>query len=128
MKCDKCGAPTSIRVFRTLKSGIIKRTRRCPNCKEIFYTYEIKETDIKSMMRDFEPEVHYVKKSLCWTCQRATGFCSWSRNFEPVPGWEAEPTEITNTDGKDRVEIISSFKVSACPLYQKDGRRINEHN
>lgn len=122
MKCDKCGVPTSMRVFRTLKSGIIKRLRRCPNCKESFYTYEIKETDIKSMMRDFEPEVRYTKESLCWTCQRATGFCSWSRHFEAVPGWEAEPTTIKNGYGRGYDEYVSSFEVKSCPLYIKDRR------
>lgn len=123
MKCSKCGAPTSTVANRTLKSGIVKRVRRCARCKERFCTYEIKETDIKSIIRGFEPEARYTKESLCWTCVRATGTCSWSRNFEPVPGWEAEKTEVKNPYGKDRFEMIASYDVKACPLYIKDIKR-----
>jgi hypothetical protein len=126
MKCGKCGAPTSMVANRTLKSGIVKRVRRCARCNERFCTYEIKETDIKSMIRDFEPEVHYNKESLCWSCERATGFCSWSRNFEPVPGWEAEPTEVKNTYKKGYFEMVASYDVKACPLYIKDNKRKEE--
>lgn len=35
---------------------------------------------------------------LCWKCQRATGNkdlqCPWFRDFTPIKGWTAEPTNI----------------------------------
>jgi hypothetical protein len=56
--------------------------------------------------------------TLCWKCQKAVLGCSWSRDFEPVPGWTAEPTTILVNDGGNRV--THSFKVIACPEFQKD--------
>lgn len=41
---------------------------------------------------------------LCWKCQRATGNkdlqCPWFRDFTPVKGWTAEPTNIRNVREK----------------------------
>ena len=38
------------------------------------------------------------KPTLCWSCAKACKKCSWSRNFEPVKGWEAEPTTLQLAD------------------------------
>lgn len=54
--------------------------------------------------------------TLCFGCQNAVGKCSWSARFEPVPGWDAKPTEIKTVGG----QTCSSFLVRACPQYVPD--------
>ncbi len=61
-------------------------------------------------------------KTLCWTCKNAVGDCSWSRRFEPVEGWTAEPTKIkldVNSGAK-----TDSFCVIKCPEYVPDEREV----
>ena len=47
--------------------------------------------------------------TLCWSCGRACGGCSWSREFKPVKGWEAVPTRIHDE--------VDSYHVIHCPKY-----------
>ena len=55
----------------------------------------------------------------CFECQNAVPTlkrgCSWSRNFEPVQGWEAIPTTVGM--GHKRVP---SYVVINCPSYIPD--------
>ena len=51
-------------------------------------------------------------KQLCWTCQRATGFCSWSAFLKPVEGWDAEKVQYNEDD--------FTYKIKSCPLYLPD--------
>lgn len=72
---------------------------------------------------------------LCWKCQRATGNkdlqCPWFRDFTPVKGWTAEPTNIRNVrmkeyDGQpvdERTENIATFAIFDCPMFLKDKRK-----
>ena len=72
---------------------------------------------------------------LCWRCQRATGNkdlqCSWFRDFTPIKGWTAEPTNIRNVrmkeyDGQpvdERTENIETFAIFDCPMFLKDKRK-----
>ena len=72
---------------------------------------------------------------LCWRCQRATGNkdlqCPWFRDFTPVKGWTAEPTNIRNVrmkeyDGQpvdERTENIETFAIFDCPMFLKDKRK-----
>ncbi|MCI7428540.1 MAG: hypothetical protein MSS83_05485 [Methanobrevibacter sp.] len=53
-----------------------------------------------------------MKKSLCWSCKNCYSGCSWSKNFEPVEGWDATPQTFDRYD---------SFLVRSCPLYENDG-------
>jgi hypothetical protein len=126
MKCPKCKAPGKIVEARPLKGGINKRVRVCQSCSHEYATYEFYEADVKDILAERELTSKYNANSLCWSCKRATGTCSWSRNFEPVPGWEAEKTEVKNTYGKERFEMIASYDVKACPLYIKDIKRKEE--
>lgn len=50
------------------------------------------------------------KRTLCWNCSKATGGCSWSKSLLPVDGWDAEETDV-------------SFKVNACPEFEKDNTK-----
>ena len=72
---------------------------------------------------------------LCWKCQRATGNkdlqCPWFRDFTPVKGWTAKPTNIRNVrmkeyDGQpvdERTENIETFAIFDCPMFLKDKRK-----
>ena len=72
---------------------------------------------------------------LCWKCQRATGNknlqCPWFRDFTPIKGWTAEPTNIRNVrvkeyDGQpveERTENIETFAIFDCPMFLKDKRK-----
>ena len=53
------------------------------------------------------------RESLCFLCGNACGGCSWSRDFTPVEGWDAEPTI-----GKSH--HTKSWFVKACPEYTND--------
>ena len=61
--------------------------------------------------------------TLCWFCKKATcSGCSWSARFEPVVGWVAEPTTLTQHSGSNKKmtgidKIIPSFHVISCPEY-----------
>ena len=62
-------------------------------------------------MRRGNPGI-FARKQLCWDCAKATnGGCSWSRRFEPVKGWTAEP----NTR-----EAFSTYEIIACPEFERD--------
>jgi hypothetical protein len=61
-----------------------------------------------------------IKDTLCWACAKACGGhdCPWAAELKPVRGWVAEETVRSY---KDNLEI-RSYRVIACPLYEK-GRR-----
>lgn len=51
----------------------------------------------------------------CWTCKKACGGCSWSRDFEPIPGWIAEKNTIPYNG-----EYADTYKIISCPEYIQD--------
>ena len=59
------------------------------------------------------------KDTLCWSCKNACGKCSWSKYFEPVEGWQAEPTKIKQLYN-GFVHSIESFCIIKCPKYRKE--------
>ena len=68
------------------------------------------------------------KNTLCWSCGRFSGRCSWSANFEPVEGWKARKDILGRQYGDEMV----TYTVDKCPLYEKDSeedgnRRIESH-
>lgn len=70
--------------------------------------------------------------SICGECQLPIGTCSWSRSFQPVPGWEATPTRILvqkYSHGKFKSGYMDSYNVTSCPLYipPKKGRARVQH-
>lgn len=48
-------------------------------------------------------------KALCWDCANATGGCSWSQEFIPVEGWEAQENE-------------QGIRVTRCPKFVRDAK------
>ena len=68
------------------------------------------------------------KPTLCWSCARFCGRCSWSAHFEPVEGWSAEEGSLTRQYGG----TLKTYTVLQCPLYERDSeedgnRRIESH-
>lgn len=68
------------------------------------------------------------QETLCWYCANAvpnnkTGKgCSWSREFKPVEGWDAEATlVITRNDGE---RPIPSYIVNGCPCFDRDSTSV----
>lgn len=60
--------------------------------------------------------------TLCWTCQNATGGCSWSKKLKPVEGWTAEVRNLKfNENGEAKYD--KSYKVIKCPHYIQDEPR-----
>lgn len=54
--------------------------------------------------------------SICWECEKATnGKCSWSRNFVPVDGWDAEKTD-------------NGYHVNKCPQFTKEKKKKENYN
>lgn len=54
---------------------------------------------------------------LCWDCVKYAGGCSWSRDFTPVPGWDATPT--VKTCGQ---RPLHSFAIRGCPEFEREVR------
>lgn len=58
-----------------------------------------------------------MSKSICWYCQNSTNSgCPWSRNFIPVPGWQAEKTNFNFS----KYDNYKSYIVKECPLFVQD--------
>ena len=59
--------------------------------------------------------------TICWDCKRAVLWCSWSKSYTPVPGWNARQTQISAYD-RGKKTHYDSYKVLECPLFEADGR------
>ncbi len=67
-----------------------------------------------------------ISGTLCFDCQRSVPtkddhICPWSLSGQPVPGWNATPTEYGKVKGKDHV--MKSYCVHTCPLFLPDEER-----
>lgn len=54
-------------------------------------------------------------KQPCWSCKRSCGACSWSFDFTPIKGWEAEESIISENG-----QAYKSFKIKSCPQYERE--------
>lgn len=74
------------------------------------------------MWKDKAEDGYPIVTSLCWDCAKCGGDCSWSRDFEPVPGWDAEERMLyffrSNLCDYEREE--RSFYVKKCPEFERD--------
>lgn len=68
-------------------------------------------TNIDPFTKNYQP---------CWTCEHSCGGCEWSKNFEPVFWWKAEPVYKTNNLGEQE---LYSYTILECPKYEKEGKR-----
>ena len=60
------------------------------------------------------------ENTLCWTCQNATGKCSWSARLEPVKGWKAKAFKLKMVVRNKVATYRTSYVVKECPKYIKD--------
>ena len=70
--------------------------------------------------------------NICFDCKNSVPDnnghgCPWSRNFEPVPGWTAEPTKVGA--GKYATD---TYCITDCPLFDPEddlriGANANDH-
>lgn len=61
-----------------------------------------------------------MSDTLCWSCRRAAGGCSWSRSLRPVEGWLASYRPVlmpASIGGKRRYVPQESYIVRWCPQY-----------
>ena len=91
----------------------------CPTCGQAFTRTHgkqlycsgkcrIKESNMRARERNGNPKKKYkVSDQLCWSCQNATGGCSWSKSLTPIKGWKAK-------------KIEESYEIKKCPEYIKD--------
>lgn len=67
----------------------------------------------------------YQYPSLCWKCANAvpnfegTRGCSWSTDYKPVEGWQAEESlTVIDIGGKRRTKYYrTSYTVKSCPEF-----------
>ena len=52
--------------------------------------------------------------NICFDCQNAVCKCEWSKDFHPVPGWEAELIILQN---------VLTYYVTGCPKFIQDEER-----
>ena len=57
-----------------------------------------------------------MQHTICWDCAKFAGDCSWSKDFTPVTGWTAVPTEKQQFRGQP----LKSYLVTDCPEFERD--------
>ena len=96
-------------------------TKMCVVCGKIFTT-TVKNK--KCCSKRCEADERSTGGQLCWSCQNATGKCSWSAGFIPVDGWIALPRIVRNYDNITRkYEETHTYRIKFCPQYMKDASR-----
>lgn len=63
--------------------------------------------------------------SLCWQCihavpDKCAHGCSWSRDFIPVEGWNAQRADLKGYSRcVDPPQLTESYKVISCPQFEE---------
>ena len=106
-------------------------TKICPICGKVapknrkycteLCAYKAKFVKMENSRKKAPKRKH--NETLCWTCQNACGGCSWSRNLEPVEGWEAKPTRLNIYISEGNEGMDCSYHVINCPQYIPDEER-----
>lgn len=87
----------------------------CKVCGKYFFTKSASKEFCSDECRQKEAQrIKDEDAQLCWRCSNACGGCSWSQNFIPVEGWDAEPVIIKDSEGD-----INSYKIKKCPQFIK---------
>jgi hypothetical protein len=61
-------------------------------------------------------------QNICWDCQKAVGGCSWSRDFTPVEGWDAENVPYQPWETQT-VKYRDTYIIRGCPEFLRDEPR-----
>lgn len=67
------------------------------------------------------------KQTLCWSCKKSLGDCSWTKCdedtreilFKPVDGWVAEKTSLLAYRRGGKPRHVTSYIVESCPQYEE---------
>ena len=87
-------------------------TKKCETCGNEFYAPRNTKY-CSERCRQLGGQYKFKSSSqLCWTCQRATGYCSWSASLKPIKGWDAKLVKFK--------EGGYTYKIKDCPLYLPD--------
>lgn len=85
----------------------------CECCgKKIVTKSKLKKYCSRACMQIMAKKREEENGQLCYICKNACGGCSWSIDFKPVNGWDAEPTIIRDSEGD-----IHSYKINNCPEF-----------
>ena len=73
------------------------------------------------------PQINNIGQNtnaLCFKCKNAYGGCAWSKSFDPVDGWTAEPVKPKNTkhDTSNPNMRKQDYHIIDCPKFIKDGK------
>lgn len=94
----------------------MKRTK-CKMCGKAFATKNMKRKYCcKKCRMEARENKGDGRGQLCWMCKMATGGCSWSKSYKPIPGWKAKATIVKDSEGD-----FSSYRIISCPEFV-DGR------
>lgn len=111
----------SLRIIQSLKAMEYEPI----NGRSMLYA-GVKDQDyVTSRLRSWASHSEWRKNgkrsgTLCWDCGNAYGGCSWSINFTPVKGWDAQYVQRVYK-GRD-VYVMDSYEVRSCPEFVLDGR------
>ena len=93
---------------------VAKECKNC-ECKKIFFTNSAKKDYCSKRCRTVAAKKRRdASGQLCWLCEKATGGCSWSGCFKPIPGWVASMVEV-----KDKEGSYNTYKIVSCPEFIK---------
>ena len=69
-----------------------------------------------------------MNNTLCWSCEKACGGCSWSDNLIPIKDWKATPTilRFRKPTRNSPVTLVTSYYVCKCPEYKFDNITFNK--
>ena len=105
------------------------RDRRAKSCGCLIYsTKSDGKLDEQNAVRQ---EGKITESTLCWSCDKATGGCSWSKQFKPVPGWDAVRNDVLVQYGSGEHSkrlYDESYVVKACPEFVPDKPRDRERS
>ena len=91
--------------------------KQCKNseCKKVFFTNSVSKDYCSKACRTFVAKKRRdANGQLCWLCGKATGGCSWSSCFKPIPNWTADIVEVKEDEGN-----YSTYKIISCPEFIK---------
>ena len=87
--------------------------RVCECCGKVFLSKSnLKKCCSKECAKEMAKKRQQEKGQLCCICKNACGNCSWSADFIPVEGWDAQPTIIKDSEGD-----FSSYEIKRCPEF-----------
>lgn len=78
------------------------------------------DIDIRGSKRKYTMTEFNRAKQICFDCKKAVGGCSWSKKFEPVEGWVAEPTFIKQYGRQESaLNVTQSYRIISCPQFEE---------